>query len=130
MTHRSTEHGLGVRSSQRSWTPWASALLLATLTACGGSSGSSSGGGGDVPNDGHVALPGVTPARGSTSGGTRVTLYGEGFTLGLDGPNEVRFGELQAAEVQVLNDQTLTAVAPEGLAGESVQVTVGNSAGR
>jgi hypothetical protein len=64
----------------------------------------------------------VSPASGSALRGTRVTITGSNFT----GDTVVSFGAL-AAEVQVQNPSTLTAVAPPQAPGV-VDVTVSNPA--
>jgi predicted outer membrane repeat protein len=62
----------------------------------------------------------VTPAMGSTLGGTSVTLTGTGFT----GATGVTFGTIPANDVIVVNATTITATTPAGAAGAvSVVVT-------
>ncbi|RKH40976.1 hypothetical protein D7X12_19415, partial [Corallococcus sicarius] len=63
----------------------------------------------------------VTPARGPTSGGTRVLLQGRGFAL--QGAVQVRFGGQPAYDVRVLGMGTVEAFTPHGLRGP-VDVTV------
>ena len=70
----------------------------------------------------------VTPSIGPYSGSTAVTILGRGFT-GLSGPSAVRFGSTNAVSYQVVSDTKITAVAPPGVAGENVPVTVTNPAG-
>ena len=62
----------------------------------------------------------VTPAIGSTLGGTSVTITGANFT----GATNVTFGGVSATNVTVVNGGTITATAPAGTAGTaSVVVT-------
>jgi hypothetical protein len=64
----------------------------------------------------------VTPNSGSTFGGTEITLTGLGFS-GAACPGSVKFGALQAQSCTLVNDTTLTTVAPPNVAGPTV-VTV------
>jgi fibronectin-binding autotransporter adhesin len=62
----------------------------------------------------------ITPASGSTAGGTSVTITGTGFT----GASGVTFGGVAAANFTVVNDTTITATTAAGRAGPaSVVVT-------
>ncbi len=62
----------------------------------------------------------VSPASGSTAGGTSVTMTGTNFT----GATGVTFGGAAATSVTVVNSTTITAVTPAGTAGTaSVIVT-------
>lgn len=72
------------------------------------------------------ALTDVTPTSGPAAGGNAVTLTGSRFQFGEPGPNTVLFGGAAAANVAVVNDQTLTCDAPFGTAGTSVDVIVSN----
>ena len=101
-----------------------SALLTLAVSAasCGGSSSSG------VAANTTVAITTVSPEVGSTYGGTLVTITGEGFTLGQT-PSVVRFGGVLASSINVIDDNTLTAVSPEGVPGSEVFVTVSNSGG-
>ncbi len=64
----------------------------------------------------------VTPSFGPVAGGTAVTLKGVGFEPGA----QVRIGALPAASVQVVDDQTITAVTAAGSPGlANVTVTQG-----
>ena len=56
----------------------------------------------------------VTPATGSTAGGTAVTITGTNFTL----VQTVKFGAATATSFTVTNVTTIKAVAPSGLAGK------------
>ncbi len=69
-------------------------------------------------------LTGITPASGSASGGTGVTLTGTGLT----GATSVSFGGLAATSVNVVNSSTITAVTPAGVTG-AVDVVVSTPAG-
>jgi len=69
----------------------------------------------------------VYPSAGSARGGTAVAIAGTGFA---GGTNIVRFGGLEAEDVIVLGDDKLSAVAPSGLAGSTVGVTVAKAGGR
>ncbi|MEQ1892209.1 MAG: IPT/TIG domain-containing protein, partial [Planctomycetota bacterium] len=79
----------------------------------------------------HAAptITGVTPDAGSTSGGTPVQLSGTGFLAHAAGTNLVRFGAAQASAVVVLDDGTLTCVAPPGTRGALVEVSLENANG-
>ena len=61
----------------------------------------------------------VSPARGSTAGGTPVTITGTGF----DGATAVTFGGTPATSFSVLSDSQITAISPPGTAGAN-NVTV------
>ena len=74
-----------------------------------------------------AALPVVTsisPAIGSTLGGTSVTITGSGFT----GATAVDFGTIPATDVIVVDDNTITATTPADERG-TVFVTVTTSGG-
>jgi hypothetical protein len=78
----------------------------------------------------YGALPVITsisPTTGPIAGGTTVTITGTGFT----GATAVHFGTTPATSFTVVNDTTITAVAPAGTAGGvDIRVTtaVGQSA--
>jgi hypothetical protein len=75
----------------------------------------------------HAAAPevaSVSPSRGSTAGGTSVTIKGTGFT----GATEVVFGGAAASSFVIQNDTTITADAPAGAVG-LVDVTVSTPEG-
>ncbi|MCE0539506.1 IPT/TIG domain-containing protein [Kineosporia rhizophila] len=61
----------------------------------------------------------LTPTSGPVAGGTLVTINGSGFT----NATGVRFGNVLAANPNVVNDNQMTAVAPGGSAG-TVRVTI------
>ena len=69
----------------------------------------------------------ITPNSGTTFGGTEITITG----LGLSGavcPGAVRFGAVPAPSCVVVNDTTITTVAPPNVAGPTV-VTVNTANG-
>lgn len=71
-------------------------------------------------------ITGVTPATGSTAGGTSVTITGTGFT----GATAVTFGGVNATSFTVNSATGITAVAPPGAAGTvAIQVTTANGTG-
>ncbi len=59
------------------------------------------------------AITGISPAFGSTAGGTNVTIIGTNFA----GATVVDFGDAAAGNVIVVNSTTITAVSPAGTAG-------------
>ena len=81
-----------------------------------------------TPFSGLVApaptVTGVSPANGTTFGGTSVTLTGNGFI----GVAAVKFGGTDAASFTVVNATTITAVTPARAAG-AVSVVVTTPAG-
>jgi alpha-tubulin suppressor-like RCC1 family protein len=66
----------------------------------------------------------ISPASGPHSGGTLVTITG----ANLEGAQEIDFGSEPATEVYAESDNSISAVAPEGVG--TVDVTVINAAGR
>ncbi len=66
----------------------------------------------------------VSPAEGTSLGGTEVTVTGTGFNIATY--NEVRFGGVSATNVYVSDDRTLTCTTPMHLPG-AVDVTVASS---
>ena len=66
----------------------------------------------------------VTPAAGPATGGTTVTITGNGFT----GATGVRFGAVAAKSFTIASTTTITAVSPAAGAG-TVDVTVVNGGG-
>lgn len=66
----------------------------------------------------------ISPASGTSSGGTAVTITGTGFT----GATSVTFGAAAATSFTVVSDTEITAIAPPGTAG-AVNVVVTTSAG-
>ena len=69
-------------------------------------------------------VSGLSPAGGTTLGGTTVTLTGSGFT----GTTGVQFGGTGGTGVSVVNDTTVTVITPAHAAGQ-VDVTVTNPQG-
>jgi hypothetical protein len=68
----------------------------------------------------HPAISGLVPSHGPATGGNQVTLVGVGFS----GVPTVLFGTRSAADVHQLGPTTITADAPPGKAGRTVEVTV------
>lgn len=76
---------------------------------------------------GGPAIYSVSPVSGPVTGGTVVTITGAGFL----GTTSVTFGSIPAAFFSIINDGTITAVAPAGVAGlvdVRVSTTLGTSA--
>jgi hypothetical protein len=69
---------------------------------------------------GAPTVTGVNPNQGNSAGGTVVTVTGTGFT----GATGVQFGGRPATNVTVVSDTQITATAPAGQPGTSVDVTV------
>ena len=67
----------------------------------------------------------VEPGDGSAEGGTEVTITG----LNLAGAESVSFGSTAALKFTPVSADTITAIAPPGTAGKTVNVTVSSSAG-
>jgi len=65
-----------------------------------------------------LVVTGVSPASGPTTGGTLVTLSGECFT----GATGVTFGGVPARTFTVVDDTTITAIAPAGSGVVDLQV--------
>jgi hypothetical protein len=97
----------------------AAALLFA---ACGGG-----GEGGGVPE--APAIDAIEPAFGPLSGGSRITISGEGFQIGGAAPNRVLIGGREAPLAAAVDDATLEVVVPPGVAPGSVDVVVFNDIG-
>lgn len=77
-----------------------------------------------------IAVPivtGLSPAGGTTAGGTLVKISGQRF-VGVTGPTAVKFGANNATSYSVYDSQTIYAVAPAGTAGAK-DVTVVNTTG-
>lgn len=66
-----------------------------------------------------VSVSSITPATGSTDGGTEVTILGSGFTAGA----RVTFGGVEATRVTFNNPGSLTVITPQHIPG-SVPVVV------
>jgi len=87
------------------------------------------GGSGTLSNAFTYAVPvpvisGVTPASGSTAGGTSVTISGSNFT----GATAVKFGANDATSFFVNSAASITATSPSGSSG-TVDITVTTPAG-
>ncbi|MEX2272839.1 MAG: IPT/TIG domain-containing protein [Vicinamibacterales bacterium] len=88
------------------------------VAACGGSEP------GPGPNPSAVRIHSVSPASGSTFGGTIITIAGEGFQAGAS----VQVGGTAATDVVALNSTTITAKTAARAAGVAdVRVTSGGS---
>ena len=74
---------------------------------------------------GTLAVTGVSPDNGSTAGGARVTLTGNGFT----GATDVKFGHASAQHLIVTSDTELTVTSPQAADPGPVDVTVTTPAG-
>lgn len=65
-------------------------------------------------------VTGLDPAHGPAGGGNQVTIVGVGFS----GTPTVMFGARKATDVGLLGSTTITAIAPAGKAGKTVDVRV------
>lgn len=72
-----------------------------------------------------VTLTGISPSSGQTSGGTTITLTGNGFAQGAT----VTVGGLAATDVRVASETSLTAITPAHSSG-AVDVVVSNPGGQ
>jgi hypothetical protein len=70
-------------------------------------------------------VSGVSPSSGPASGGTKVTITGTNFT----GATGVAFGSTAAASFTVVSATQVTATAPAGTAGATVDITVTTAGG-
>jgi len=108
----------------RAWRHAAVALWTATtLVACGS----------DNPNDPSpppnqsITVSAITPAAGTTLGGTQITITGTNFAAGA----AVAIGGTAATDVSVQSATSLTARTPQHASGAAdVVVTVGNRTGQ
>jgi hypothetical protein len=66
------------------------------------------------------AVTGLDPSHGPAAGGNQVTIIGVGFS----GTPAVMFGSNSATNVRLLGSTTITADAPAGKAGQTVDITV------
>jgi hypothetical protein len=101
------------------------ALNLLVLTACSTT-------GGTDPTPAEPEEPEATeilPNRGSTSGGTHVTITGLHFAHATAGATRVTIGGLDATDVTVIDDQTITAVTAGDALPGPVNVVVRNDNG-
>jgi len=71
----------------------------------------------------------ISPSAGSMLGSTPLILTGTGFLANGAGVNSVTFGSVQATNVFVIDDETLSCLAPAGASGALVTVTVSNANG-
>jgi len=71
------------------------------------------------------AIVGVSPDHGSVNGGEKVTITG----TNLNGANSVMFGETPAASFTVVNEEKITAIAPQRLKTGNVDITATTLAG-
>jgi hypothetical protein len=71
----------------------------------------------------------LEPPGASAAGGTTVTLRGTGFQRDGAGANSVLFGATAAGALSVLDDQTLTCLAPQATPGSEVVVSLANKNG-
>lgn len=97
------------------------ACALTLVVGCGGGTGAPTGGdggGGTVTLD-PPTLSAITPDTGATQGGTLVTITGTNFLTSVTGATTVTFDGVEATEVTVVDDTTLTAITPEGAANDT-----------
>ena len=100
--------------------PQAAGTVHVSVTTFGGTSSSGSADQFTYSNAAAPAITGLTPASGTTAGGTAVTILGSGFT----GATGVSFGNLAAADFTVNSDTSITATSPMTAAGMAdVRVT-------
>jgi IPT/TIG domain len=95
-----------------------------TMTTPAGTS-STAGTANDYTYDALPVVTDLSPAGGPAAGGTSVTIIGANFT----GATAVHFGANNATNVVVHASNTITATAPAGAPGSTVQVTVTTPAG-
>lgn len=89
-----------------------------------GSAASASTASPQAPGATTVAVDGISPSSGPTSGGTDVTITGTGFT----NVDAVTFGGVEAESATVVSSTLITALAPAHAAG-TVDIIVGTAAG-
>jgi hypothetical protein len=77
---------------------------------------------------GSPKVTAINPLGGPAAGGTKVTITGMGFE-GVWEVGSVRFGLVDAVSYQVDSATQITAIAPPGIPGTSVQVSVTDSTG-
>jgi hypothetical protein len=100
------------------FSPGGAGVVDVTVTAFGGTSPTSPAD--QFRYEPTPAVTGVSPETGLAAGGDTVTITGAGFVE----PPQVRFGSAAAASVVLESESSLTAVAPKGTPGETVDVTV------
>ncbi|HEX3361779.1 MAG TPA: IPT/TIG domain-containing protein, partial [Solirubrobacterales bacterium] len=71
------------------------------------------------------AITAVSPDHGSVNGGEKVTITG----TNLNGTNSVMFGETPAASFTVVNEEKITAIAPQRLKTGNVDIVATTLAG-
>jgi len=102
-------------------------LICALSIACRGSDEDEIAPGGEGVEGPAVNL--IEPSQGDSDGGVLVTLSGDGFLDEVEGDTVVTFGSVEATEVTVIDENTISCVSPSGMAGEQVVVMVINSNG-
>jgi IPT/TIG domain len=100
-----------------------------TVTTPGGTS-PTGGSGNDYTYDPPPPPPtpdvtGLSPSHGAAAGGTTVTVFGTNFS----GATVAKFGSTNATSFTVINGSKITATAPTGTAGNTVNVTVTTPSG-
>ena len=88
-------------------------VAVLALTGCAGASDSSARGDAASASD-IVAVGSIAPVTGALSGGTEVTIEGSGFEGDSDVAS-VTFGTEEATDIEVVDDDTLTATSPAAL---------------
>jgi len=97
----------------------AAALAILAASGCGSDSTTQ-------PSGNTITVSGVTPATGSSLGGTSVTIAGSNFASGA----VVTIGDVPATNVIVVSGTTITAVTPAHAIGKAdVAVTQGSNHG-
>jgi hypothetical protein len=100
-------------------------FVALSLAGCGGSPQAPSQN--PPPTPQAPTVTGISPATGSTLGGTNVTITGTNFAAGAT----VTIGGVAATNVAVQNPTTITATTPQRSSGSGeVVVTVGSLSGR
>lgn len=117
---------LGRQTQERRILLAVTGTALVFLAGCGGTSpgSSTSGSGSTAP-----IVNGIQPPTGSPVGGTLVTITGENFLDGVVGATQVTFAGLDATDVIVVDDSTITAITPSHVNDAMVDVEVINSLG-
>lgn len=95
---------------------------MALMAGCGGSTNDGGSQSGSAP-----VVSGVLPLTGSPAGGTFVTLSGSGFDV--QGNTRVTFAGVDATDVVVVDDNTITALTPASTNNTQVDVKVKNNRG-
>jgi IPT/TIG domain len=67
----------------------------------------------------------ITPSEGPAAGGTTVTIAGED----LDEATGVKFGTMPAASYEIVSPEEIRAVAPAGVGGGAVEITISSATG-